>query len=64
MKRIENIMNGAKGSSRETHKNYPIHYGVWGGIFLKRIITNLPPTKNNKINIFHSDLQNYVSCAR
>ena len=31
------------------------------GKFLKRILTNLPPTKCNEINIFHSDIQKYVS---
>ena len=60
MKRIENVMYGVKGSSTEVHKSFPKHCGVWGR-FLKRIVINLPPTKDNEINIFHSDAQNHVS---
>ena len=29
MERIENVMYGAKGSSTEANKSFPIHYGVW-----------------------------------
>ena len=64
MKRIENVMYGVTGSSREAHKSLPIYYGVqvWGGGFLKRIVViNLTPTKDNEINTFHSDVQNHVS---
>ena len=62
MKRIENVMYGVKGSFTGAHKSFPIHYGVWeGGGFLKCIVINLSPTKDNKINIFHSDIQKHVS---
>ena len=60
MKRIETVMHGAKGSFTGKHKSFPIYYVVWRG-FLKRIVINLPPTKDNEINIFHSDVQNHVS---
>ena len=30
----ENDMYGAKALSTETHKSFPIHYGLWGEIFL------------------------------
>ena len=64
MKRIENVMYGVKCSFTEAHKSFPIHYGVWGGGFLKRIVINLPPTKDNEINMFHSDVQKNVSYTR
>ena len=60
MKCIESVMYGVKCSSIEAHKNFPMHYGVWGG-FLRRIIINLSPIKQNEINIFHSDVLNHVS---
>ena len=53
-------MYGVKSSSREVHKSFPIHFGVWRK-FLKRIVINLSPTKDNEINIFHSDVQNLIS---
>ena len=31
-----------------------------GRKFLKRIAINLPPTKDNEINIFNADVQNHV----
>ena len=31
------------------------------GGFLNPIVRNLPPTKGNEINMFHSDGQNHVS---
>ena len=30
MERIENVMYGAKGSSKEAHSGLPVHYDVWG----------------------------------
>ena len=45
----------------QRHAKVPIHYGVWEGGFLKRIVINLPPTKDNEIYIFHSDVQNHIS---
>ena len=50
----ENGMYGAKCSSTETHKSFPIHYGLWGKI-LKRILTHLYSNKYNEINICHLD---------
>ena len=61
MYRIENGAGGTNGSPTEAHKSFPLHYGVWGGGFLKRILINLPPTKDNEINMFHLDVQNHVS---
>ena len=31
-----------------------------GRKFLKRIVINLPSTKDNEINVFHSDVKNHV----
>ena len=59
MKFVENVMHGIEGSFTEAHKSFPMHYGAWG--FLKRIVINLPPSKDNEINIFQSDVQNHVS---
>ena len=33
MNRIENGIHKTNGLFRETHKSFPIHYGLWGEIF-------------------------------
>ena len=43
-------MYRTKGSSAVAHKNFPIHFGLWGR-FLKCILMQLYCTKYNKINI-------------
>ena len=60
MNRIENGMCTINGLSTETHKNFPIHYGLLGGKCLKHILTYLACTKYNEINISHSDTQKHV----
>ena len=62
MKHIENVMHGVKSSSTESHKSFPIQYGVWGEKFLKCIAINSLPTNNNEIYILHSDVQNTFIC--
>ena len=58
-------MHGAKDSSTEAHKSFPITFGVWGaGKILKCIVINLPPFTDNEINIFHSDVENHVLYTR
>ena len=57
---LKNGLNSIKISYTGSYISFPIHYGLWGG-FLKRIVTNLPPTKFNEINIFHSDVQKHTS---
>ena len=62
MNSIENDMYGAKSSSTEIHKSFPIHFGLWEGMeFLKFLVRYLYCSKYNKINIFHSVLQKHVS---
>ena len=54
-------MHGAKDSSTETHKSFPLHYGLMRGKFLKRILTCLHCNKCNKIDRWHLDTQKRVS---
>ena len=62
MDRIENGIYGTHGSSRERHKSFLIHYGLWGGggrdLKEKRILTCLYCNLCNKINMGHSDTEN------
>ena len=44
----------------ERQIRHPIHFGLWEK-FLKRILTYLYCTNQNKINIYHSDVQKHVS---
>ena len=53
-------MYGAKDLSTETHKSFPIHYGM-GKKDLNRILTCLQCNKWNKINIWHTDTQKYFA---
>ena len=56
-------MHGIKDSFTETHKIFPVHYGLWGGEgVLKFIETHLYCTKYNEIKMIHSIVQNHVSC--
>ena len=57
MDHMENDMYGAKGSSTETHKSFPMHYSLWEK-FLKCILTYLCCTG---INACFSGMQNHVS---
>ena len=59
MNRIENGIYRIHRSSTETHN--PIHYGLWGGKDLKRILTCLYCNKWNKINIWDSDTQKHFA---
>ena len=45
----------------QMHTKVFLFIAAYGGKFLKRIIINLPPTKDNEINIFLTDVQNHVS---
>ena len=58
---IKNDMYGTKGSLTDTYKSFPIHFGLGGGEFLMLIVTYLYCAKYNKINIFHSVVQEHVS---
>ena len=60
---MKNGLNSINILYTGSHKNFNIHYGLLrrGGGILKRIEINLPPTKCNEINIFHSDGQKNVS---
>ena len=58
MDRIVNGMYGAKGSSKETHKSFPIIKG-YGGRILKRILKYY--SKYYEVNLCHSDIKNNVS---
>ena len=53
---IENVMHGVKCSSTQKFSDTLQRLG-WGKS-LKSIVIHLLPTKNNKINIYHSDAQN------
>ena len=45
----------------QRHKSFLIHYGLWGGEFLKCILTHLCFTKYNEINVCHSYIQKHAS---
>ena len=61
MSHIKNGIHTTNGLSTKTHKCFPIHYGSWGKISKKRILTYLDCTKNNEIDISHSNIQKHVS---
>ena len=54
---IENGINKTNGSSTQTYKSFPIHYGLWEEDFLKRILMRSCITKCSEINMCHSDIQ-------
>ena len=56
-------MYESRGSSVEAHKSFPMHYSVWEGEFLKRIVTFFF-TKYNKNNMCHSDVQKHVTYGK
>ena len=60
MNRIENDMHTTNGMSTKTHKSFPIHYGLWEGEFLKRILTYLYCTKYYDINRCTLNIQKHV----
>ena len=61
MNRIENGIDETGDLSTEIHKNFLIHYGLWGGKCLKHILTYLDCIKCNEINLGHSHIQKHVS---
>ena len=61
MNRIENGIYTTNGLSTETHKSFPIHYGLLGGGCLKSILTNLDCTKYYEIDVGHLHIQKHVS---
>ena len=61
MNRIENGTYAINDLSSETHKSFPIHYGLWEEKSLKHILAYLDYTKYNEINISHSLTQKNVS---
>ena len=63
MNHIENGIYTANGLFTETHKIFPIHYGLWGGC-LKNILTYLDCTKYNEIDIGHLYIQKHVFCKK
>ena len=58
MNRIESGIHTTNSLSTETHKSFPIHYGLRGKSF-NRILTYLYCTKYNEINISYSDIQKH-----
>ena len=58
--RIKNGIHETNGSSTEMHKNFQMHYGLWGKTF-KAYLTCSYCNKCNEINICHSDVQNHFS---
>ena len=52
MNRIENGIQKNNDRSTKTHKNFPIHYGLWEEAYLKRILTYIYiANKFNETNI-------------
>ena len=45
----------------DSHKSFPVQYIQRGGKFLKCIVAHLYSIIFNELNIFHSDVQKYVS---
>ena len=61
MKHIENVMHGGKSSSTGYTQKFSETLRYMERKFLKRIVINLPPTKDSEINLkFLSDVQNHV----
>ena len=50
MNHVENGIYKSNGLSTETHKSFPIHYGLWGGKCSKRIFVYSYCTKYDEIN--------------
>ena len=62
MECIENNIHETNGLSKERHKNFPIHYGLWEDGFLKNNLTYLYCTRYNEINMCNSDATLFSSC--
>ena len=56
MERIENVMHRVKGSSTGGTQKFSETLRRMGRKILKCFAINLPPTKDNEINIFISDV--------
>ena len=61
MGHIQNGIYGTDGLSTDTHKSFQMHYNLWGGKHLKRILICFYCNKYNKTNICHSDTRKNVS---
>ena len=59
LNRIENGMYTPNGLSTETHKSFPILYGLRGGDFFRDILMYLNCTKYNAIFIYNSYTQKH-----
>ena len=64
MNRIENGMHTINGLSTETHKSFPIHYGLRIENCLKSITTYFDCIKSNEINVSHLYVQKHVYCNK
>ena len=45
-------------------KIFPLHYSLWGGDFLKLIVTYFYYTEYNEVNMRHSDVRKHVSSKK
>ena len=60
MNRIENGIHTTNGLSTETHKSFPIQYGLWGEKCLKSFLTYLDCTKCNEIYMHYFRYKNDI----